>query len=191
MKRPLLHLLLLCLMAAMLATGCAGPQKAEIVRDTGPPEAVEAVGQGTYEGEIVGISDRARTISIKVGKEEQARTVMVRFDAETQGINSVAPGYAAIITYEVRGNDTYATEVSPKLARLPEGVSEIKTAELEALIYSGEPLFLADSRPPIRYVQSHLPGAHSLPVPLLNEKQAEVLPDDKDMPLVFYCGGPT
>jgi rhodanese-related sulfurtransferase len=43
----------------------------------------------------------------------------------------------------------------------------------------------------IRYNQSHLPGAHSIPVPLLEEKQAEVLPKNKDLPLVFYCGGPT
>lgn len=178
-------------MAAMLATGCAGPQKAEIGKDTGPQEAVEEAKQGTYEGEIAGISERARTISITVGKEEQARKVMLKFDADTQGINSVAEGYAAIITYERRGNDTYATEVKPKLARLPEGVTEIKTAELEALIYSGEPLFLVDSRPRARYAQSHLPDAHSVPVPLLKEKQAEVLPDDKDIPLIFYCGGPT
>nr|WP_240193483.1 rhodanese-like domain-containing protein [Desulfobulbus alkaliphilus] len=116
---------------------------------------------------------------------------MVKYDADTQGINTVAQGYAAVLTYETRGADLYATAVSPRLARLPEGVSEIKTAELEELIFSGEPLFLADSRPPARYAQSHLPGAHSLPVPLLNEKQGEVLPEDKDIPLVFYCGGVT
>ena len=191
MNKPLLQTLLLCLMAALLATGCAGPKMAEIAQDPGAPESVQVADQLVYEGEIAGISDRARTISITVGKGEQAKVMMVKYDEQTQGVNSVAQGYAAIIAYELRGKETYATEVRPKLAKLPAGVTEIKTTELEELIYSGAPLFLVDSRPPVRYAQSHLPGAHSLPVPLLNDKQGEVLPENKDIPLIFYCGGPT
>jgi len=91
----------------------------------------------------------------------------------------------------MREKDAFATDVQLKLAKLPEGTTEIKTPELQKLINEKSPLYLVDSRPTTRYDQSHLPEAHSIPVPLLEKKQAEVLPKDKDMPLVFYCGGPT
>ena len=52
-------------------------------------------------------------------------------------------------------------------------------------------MFLVDSRPAARYNQSHLPGAVSIPVPMLEKKQAALLPKDKNELIVFYCGGPT
>ncbi|WP_319585596.1 rhodanese-like domain-containing protein [uncultured Desulfobulbus sp.] len=70
-------------------------------------------------------------------------------------------------------------------------LTEIKTTELQKIINDKAPLFLVDSRPLIRFNQSHLPDAHSVPVPMLEEKQTEVLPKNKELPLVFYCGGPT
>jgi hypothetical protein len=117
--------------------------------------------------------------------------MLVKFDDKTKGVNQAKKGIAAKITYEMRGTEAYATDVQLKLAKLPAGVTEIKTTELQKLTSEKAPLFLVDSRPLARYNQSHLPGAHAIPVPLLEEKQAAVLPKNKDLPLVFYCGGPT
>jgi rhodanese-related sulfurtransferase len=50
---------------------------------------------------------------------------------------------------------------------------------------------LVDARPESLYAQGHLPGAISISVPMLKKKQTEVLPQDKDKLLVFYCGGYT
>lgn len=56
-----------------------------------------------YEGEITGVSERAKTISITVGKGEQAKVMMVKFDEKTKGINQAAKGRPVKITYEMRG----------------------------------------------------------------------------------------
>jgi hypothetical protein len=178
-------------MLALLAGGCAGTKTAEVAEVSAAKEAVQKTEQLVYEGEITGVSERAKTISITVGKGEQAKVMMVKFDDKTKGVNQAAKGKAAQITYELRDKDTYATDIQLKFAKLPPGTTEIKTPELQKLVNDKAPLFLVDSRPSSRFDQSHLPGAHSLPVPLLEKKQAEVLPKNKDLPLVFYCGGPT
>ncbi|RZW12946.1 MAG: rhodanese-like domain-containing protein, partial [Desulfobulbaceae bacterium] len=93
--------------------------------------------------------------------------------------------------WEQRGEDKFATVIKPKLAKLPEGVTEINVDELYQLLEDQVPMTLVDARPELRYNQGHLPTAVSIPVPKLKEKKAEVLPQDKDKLLVFYCGGYT
>jgi hypothetical protein len=179
-------------MLGLLAGGCAGTKTAQVAETPAVQQEAQQAAPLVYEGEIAGVSERAKTISITVGKGEQAKVMMVKFDDKTKGANDAAKGRAAQITYEMRDKDAYATDIKLKLAKLPEGTTEIKTPELQQLIDAKKTLFLVDSRPTARYDQSHLPGAHSIPpVPALEKKQAEVLPKDKDMPLVFYCGGPT
>ena len=191
MNKNTLRLFPLCLMLALLAGGCAGTKTTELAETPAAREAAQKTEPLVYEGEITGVSERAKTISITVGKGEQAKVMMVKFDEKTKGVNQAAKGKAAQIVYEMRDQGAYATDIQLKLAKLPPGTSEIKTAELQKLVNEKASLFLVDSRPKARYDQSHLPGAHSISVPELEKKQAEVLPKDKDMPLVFYCGGPT
>jgi hypothetical protein len=137
------------------------------------------------------VSNLAKTISLSVGKGDAAKVMMIKFDENTKGVKDAAKGHAVKIAYEMRGADAYATDVQLKLAKLPPGVTEIKTPELQQLIDAKTTMFLVDSRPVARYNQSHLPGAVSIPVPKLEEKQAAVLPKDKNELIVFYCGGPT
>ncbi len=191
MNKTLLLVFPLCLMLALLAGGCAGSKKNELTPKTSTNQPSQTGEQLVYQGKITGISERAKTISIEVGKEEQAKIMMVKYDEKTKGVNQVAKDRATIITYEKRGDDVYATDIKLKMAKLPPGVTEIKTAELEKLINENVPHFLADSRPPARYGQAHLPGAHSIPLPVLKKKQADILPKDKNTLLIFYCGGVT
>ncbi len=191
MNKKLLQLLPLALMLALLTAGCAETKKTEAAATPVAKEAVQQE-QPVYEGEITGISERAKSISIIVGKGDQAKAMMVKFDDKTKGVSQVKKGVAAKISYEMRGGtDAYATDIQLKLAKLPPGVTEIKTTELQKLISDKAQFFLVDSRPVARFGQSHLAGAHAIPVPLLEEKQAAVLPKEKDLPLIFYCGGPT
>ena len=191
MNKKRLQLLPLCLMLALLAGGCAGPKNVEVAETPSAKEAVQKTEPLVYEGEVAGLSERAKTISVTVGKGEQAKVMMVKFDDKTKGVNQAAKGRAVLITYEMRDKEAFATDIQLKLAKIPPGTSEIKTPELQKMVNEKKPLFLVDSRPLARFDQSHLPGAHSIPVPLLEKKQAEVLPKNKDLPLVFYCGGPT
>ncbi|MBE0583170.1 MAG: rhodanese-like domain-containing protein [Desulfofustis sp.] len=177
--------------AIMMVSGCAQdtatvtkPEKQAVTQTDKQSSAV-------YTGSIVGKSNKAQTVSIEVGKGADVQTHMLKFDEATTGLEHAEPGEAAIITWEVRGDDQFALDIKPKLATLPEGVTEIGADELNQLIENNTPMVLADARPETRYNQAHLPGAINIPVPLLSEKKEAVLPKDKDTLLIFYCGGYT
>ncbi|THB75400.1 MAG: rhodanese-like domain-containing protein [Desulfobulbaceae bacterium] len=192
MQKKLKLFFVLQLTLLMLFTWGCGKQTAEVKQAAQPAKAAaETKSENVFKGPVVGKSNKAKTISITVGKGDTAKTMMVRFDENTKGVEYAAKGEAAIIQWEQRGEDKFATVIKPKLAKLPEGVTEIQTEELYELMANGADLFLVDARPKSRYDQAHLPGAVSIPVPKLKEKKASVLPDDKDKLLVFYCGGYT
>lgn len=178
-------------LVAFLINGCAKDQT-QTTATAGKPAVVQTgETKHVYTGSVVGKSNKAKTISITVGKGADAKTMMVRFDDHTKGIENANKGEAAIIAWEERNGEQYATLIKPKLAKLPEGVSEIKAEELHDLLSTNTDLLLVDARPEMRYNQAHLPGAVSISVPKLMEKKAAVLPADKDKLLIFYCGGYT
>jgi hypothetical protein len=121
------------MMLALLASGCAGTKNAEVAEAPPAKEAVQKTEQLVYEGEIAGVSERAKTISITVGKGEQAKVMMVKFDDKTKGVNQAAKGKAAQITYELRDKDAYATDVQLKFAKLPPGTTEIKFSYVDKM----------------------------------------------------------
>jgi hypothetical protein len=178
-----------CIMLTMLTWGCAQDKTA----GTDPATKPAAVQQtaNVYKGKIVGKSKKAKTISIEVGKGDKAQTMMVLFDGSTRGLEHAAKGKAAIITWKMRGSDKVATVIKPKLAKLPEGVAEIKAKEVKKLLDRETGFVLVDCRPAKQYSQAHLPAAVSIPVSQFSAKGPELLPVDKDKLLVFYCGGPT
>lgn len=184
-----IKLLPFALMLAFLAAGCA--KQTEPTAMAPAPKAAEQADPNVYKGPIAGKSNKAKTISIIVGQGDAAKTLMVRFDDDTEGLEYAKKGEAAIIKWEQRGDEKFATSVKPKLAKLPEGVTEIKAEELYKMVSDHVPMLLADARPELRYNQGHLPSAVSIPVPLLKEQKAKVLPKEKDKLIVFYCGGYT
>ena len=184
-------LFLLGIIALFTFTGCAEQksQTATAVKPTAVKAAPKA--ENVFKGKIAGKSNKAKTISITVGKGDKAKTVMLKFDDATKGLEFAKKGEAAIIKYEMKGKDKFATVIKPKLAKLPPGVTEIKTEELSELYESGTDMVVIDARPASRYAQAHLPNAISVPVPKLNKEKEAVLQANKEQLLVFYCGGPT
>jgi predicted sulfurtransferase len=191
MKQPLVKVIPCLILSAFLFTGCAqdGGQSTKAAQPAAKAEVKKD--KNVYKGQVVGKSNKAKTISISVGKGKDAKTVMVKFDDKTKGVEHASKGHAAIIAYEVRGKDKYATVIKPKLAKLPEGVTEIKTPELQKMVADKADMVLVDARPAGRYAAGHLPGAISLSVPKMKETKAALLPKDKNKLLIFYCGGPT
>jgi len=188
--RKKLFSLLLCLSLGLLAGGCAGDMPEH---ETAKPSMQSEMQKGTYAGVVLGVSERAKTLSITVGKKDDPdkKVMMLKYDGNTKGMNLAAKDKPVQVQYEKRGTDLYATEVVLKVAKLPAGITEIKTDELKQLIDSKASFYLVDSRPPGRFNQAHLPGAHSIPLPALEKKKTAVLPKDKNQLLIFYCGGIT
>lgn len=191
MRTKFLKLVPFCLMFALLSYGCV--QQTATTRTTAQASEQKKDGQ-VYKGKVIGKSNKAKTISIQVGKGDKAKTIMVKFDDKTKGVEHASPGHASIIAYEMRNGEPWATVVKPKLAKLPKGVSEIKTDEIKAIIEDGQVFTLIDARPTKRYNAGHMPGAVSISVADYKDnkkKVASLLPKDKNQLLVFYCGGPT
>ena len=192
MNRTILKSLLpLACGAALLVTGCV---KNDPVQAGSPAPAAKAEAkkaQNVLKGKIVGKSNKAKTISISVGKGKKAKTHMVKFDDNTQGVKHAVKGHAAIIKFKGSGKDRIATVIKPKLAKLPKGTSEMKVGELATLMKSGKKYVLVDARPSKRFHEGTIPTSISIPVPAMAKKGASMLPKNKDIQLVFYCGGPT
>lgn len=178
----------LVLLCVLFSFGCANKTTATASETN---SAIIKPAPNVYKGKIAGKSNKARTISITVGAGATADTIMVKFDENTEGLEFAKKGEAAIIMWQQRGDDKFATVVKPKLAKLPQGVADIKVDELYKLAFDHAPMTLVDARPESRYAQGHLPGAINITVELLELKKAEVLPQDKNKLLVFYCGGYT
>lgn len=189
MKQNLKKFLPLAIMLSMLTWGCVQTQKTQ---DTAAVATAAMKQDATvYTGKILGKSRKAKTISIEVGKGDKAKTVMVKFDDKTKGLDFAEKGEVAIVNWETRGTDKFATVIKPKLATLPEGVLEIKPKEVKVLLDKKSDVVLIDSRPEKPYAQAHLPGAISIPVDKMETAALELLPPEKDKLLIFYCGGYT
>lgn len=192
-KMKLIHCIPLLVCTGLIMSGVS--LRPVFAGDEAPKAVTEQKkAENVYKGKITGKSKKAKSIVMQVGQEPEVNTVMLKYDEATKGIEDVQEGEAAVIVFEVRGTDKYALDIKPKLAQLPEGVSEVQPEEIAALVTLGPEkghYFLVDSRPAKPYDEGHVPTAVSIPVPKLKEKGEALLPADKDMQLVFYCGGIT
>jgi rhodanese-like protein len=192
MKKNLIKFIPFFIMASFLVTGCnQGTSSTTTAAKPAMSTKAQAPKGLVYKGKVVGKSNKAKSISIAVGKGKKAKTIMVKFDDKTKGVEHASKGHASIIFYEMRDGQPWATVVKPKLAKLPKGVSEIKTAEIKSLIDAKTDFLLIDARPGKRYAASHMPGAISIGTKAYKDKAATALPKDKNKLIVTYCGGPT
>jgi len=194
MYRPasLRKLAVVLLLLSFVMAGCAEqkPTGTAASPAVSPASAQKKEGP-VYKGVIGDVSKKAKSISINVGPEGKTESMLVLYDDKTAGIDFAKKGDSVTIAYEMRDQVAHAISIKPNLAKLPDGVTEIKTVELQGLVAKKADMLLADCRPEARYAQSHLPGAVSISVDKLAKEQAAALPKEKDRLLVFYCGGPT
>lgn len=67
--------------------------------------------------------------------------------------------------------------------------AEVSAEYLAAQLAGGAPLLLVDSRPKQnKYDKGHIPGAVSIPDTRFDDFKG-MLPSDKSLPIVYYCGG--
>ena len=67
----------------------------------------------------------------------------------------------------------------------------VEVSYVKSTLEKMTPVVIIDSRPTKpKYVQGHIPGALSIPDKNYDERKG-ILPIDKNIPLIFYCGGYT
>ncbi len=192
MNKLFLRILPVLLMASFLIMGCNQKNTTGITKDVQPATTPKQVQEkNVVKGKIVGKSGKAKSISIMVGKGDKAKTMLVKFDDATKGVEHATKGSAAIIKYKVVVKDKIATVIKPKLAKLPAGVTEILPADLIKMIANNENFILIDSRPEKRFHGGTISGSISISVPAMKKNATKLLPTDKNIQLVFYCGGVT
>jgi predicted sulfurtransferase len=148
------------------------------------------------KGKISNISQKAKTIALS---NKDASFFLVKFTDETElkGVASTKEfkeGEAIIVKYTVANGENIATSLEKALVKLPKGLKEIKTNELVDLLKSNKDLVVVDSRPKVKYDESHIRGAISIPYSKLvkmGDDGAKLLDKYKDRQLAFYCGGST
>lgn len=164
------------------------PKIAPICKQCHTPD--EKVLRGTF----VNVSQKAKTIQIQTG----AAAWIVSYDDSTkllgaEEINKIPKEKEIAIEIEDRAGQLYAKSVSVKPpAKVPKE-KLINVEELSKLIEAGPEkakFFLVDSRPAPRYHEGHIPYAVSI-YDAEFDKHIEKLPKDKDILLIFYCGGVT
>jgi hypothetical protein len=148
------------------------------------------------KGMIANISQKAKTIALTTSDQG---FFLLKFSDETKlkgaaSIKEFKEGEAIIVEYAIVNGENLANSLEKALVKLPEGIKEIKTEELADLLTGKKDLVVIDSRPSIKYEESHLPAAISIPYSKLikmGDNGAKLLEKFKDRQLVFYCGGPT
>ena len=162
----------------------------------GQAAAADNPGDLKVKGQVKAVSNKAKTLSVTV---KDKGVMLFKFNDQTQFINftktkEIKYPTAVLVQYKTEGPDNVALSIKKALISLPKGVTEIKTDQVAALVEKGPEAgnyFLVDARPATVASAGHIPTAVSIPVTVLGKKGAELLPEDKTKPLIFYCGGPT
>ncbi len=192
MSKLIIKIIPMLLLSLVLTNGCSLKGKVENSGDGKSTTATTEKKEKTVlKGKIINKSGRSKTISIFAGKGDTAKTVLIAFNDSTQGLIHAIKNHAVIISYKVVGKNKVATLIQPKLAKLPAGVLEIQPKDLVKMRKNNERFILVDARPAKRFHAGTIPGSISISVPMMKKMGETLLPADKNIPLVFYCGGVT
>lgn len=148
------------------------------------------------KGKITNISQKAKTIALS---KKDKSFFLLKFNDETElkGVKSAKEfkvGEAILVHYKTVNGENIASSMAKALVKLPKGVKEVKTKELASLLEQDKNLVIIDARPPVKFGESHIEGAQSIPfskVIKMGKDGNKLFEKYKDKQLVFYCGGPT
>ena len=198
MKKTILKLGLSALLATnLLLVGNMVPGVHSLALAADVAKGANAADAQSVKGMISNISQKAKTIALT--KSDQS-FFLLKFTDETtlKGVASAKEfkeGEAIVVKYKEVNGENIATSLEKAVFKLPAGMKEIKTEEMAAMLSSGkDDLVIIDARPTIKYDESHIRGAVSIPysqLVKLGDDGAKLLEKYKDKHLAFYCGGST
>lgn len=139
------------------------------------------------KGKITAISNKAKVIQILVKDESRA----IPFSKNTKFVNAKSSRDLIIndvILVEITAGQR-ASKIVRKVVKVPKG-QLVTLKQMRKMVAQPDRVTIVDARPGKRYLESHIPGAISIPWGKL-KKDDSLLPKNKKKLLVFYCGGPT
>ena len=189
--RPIVVLLLSALVAI-----AAAPAYAEKPTVLAPCKQCHQSEKDLVRGTLVSISDKFKTINVQVG-QKLVWIINYGDDLKIVGADklaSIAKEKEIGIRFTGDEKKPYAVSltVKPPAKVAPEKL--VTADDLQKLIAAGPEkgkYLLVDSRPKPRYSEGHITYAVSLDNTKFDELKDKVLPKEKDMLIVFYCGGVT
>ncbi len=143
-------------------------------------------------GRFEAVSMRARTLQVRVGP----RMWVIHFDDETKLVGAdtyrdILPRAFVDVTFTTKDGAHLASKVVVKLPLVVAPEKLIGTEEVAKLVAIGPEkgrFMIVDMRPARRYHERHIPGAVNI-LPGKLKDYADILPNEKDILLIFYCGG--
>ncbi|MCP3891548.1 MAG: rhodanese-like domain-containing protein [Desulfobulbaceae bacterium] len=197
MKKGVLKLGLSGLLAAnLLLVGNILPPVEGVFLSVGEVRAEASKEMKKVKGKITNISQKAKTIAL-AKKDKSFFLLKFTDETELKGIKSskeLKVGEAIIVKFKNVNGENLATSLEKALVKLPKGTKEIKTDALSELLNKDKNIVVVDARPLIKFGESHIADAVSVPFSKLTkmgDDGAKLLEKYKDRQLVFYCGGPT
>ncbi len=144
-------------------------------------------------GKLKNVSRKAKTIALEIGKDLE----VVHYDDATKLENAptfkkIPMGESVRILYFKKDGKAYAKEVVVKKGIEVPKDELISAEELAKLVAQGPEkgkYALLDSRPGTNYDQGHIPTAKKMPFFMFDKLKDKVLPKDKSVLQVYYCGG--
>jgi hypothetical protein len=146
-------------------------------------------------GNLFGISEKFKTVQVSVGS--LIWVIKYGDDLKLAGAEKLAaiPKEKEIAVTFTGGEKTpYAVSLSVKQPAKVAAEKLVSAEELSTLLAGGPErgkFLLIDSRPAPRYAEGHIIHAVSMPQPSFETLKDKILPKDKDILLIFYCGGVT
>ncbi len=145
-------------------------------------------------GVLGGVSGKAKTIQVNIG----AASWLISYDGSTELVGSESFGNIPKekeIAVHITEKDgiLYASKVSIKQPAKVPAEKLISTEDVSKLLEMGAEkgdFLIIDSRPAPRYHEGHIPTSISV-YDAEFDKHVDSLPKNKDILLVFYCGGVT
>lgn len=180
-----------CLALTGLAPAAAG-EKPTITK---PCSNCHDAAEGVVRGRLTNLSNKARTLQVSVGKAAW----VFDFDDETafvnvEGVKKLKKDKETAVSFTKKNGRLYAATISTKPVFEVAADQLVDTAFVKTLVEKGPAegrYVLVDARPGPKYEEGHIRNAVSMPLFAFDKKKDTVLPKEKDMLVLFYCGGVT
>jgi hypothetical protein len=213
-KRSMYAISILAL-AMMIMTGCqatmqtAAPAPAEKAIAAPAPKPTDAKvctnchkpEAGNLRGNFENVAFKSQSIQLKIDND----TMVLKFDPDalkvviadktldSEGLREIKKGHEIRIAYTEKNGVKTASLVSSKPPIKLSADKLLTTAEVEKLVAEGPEkgkYLLIDARPAPRFMEGAIPTAINIPF-VAFDKMVGKLPQDKNIQLIYYCGGVT